>query len=528
MKLSNYDLIQQTIQLFREAGVKIAVVCAGARNAALVLELKKTEFKIFNFFEERSAAFFALGLIKSQNLPVAVITTSGTAVAELLPATIEAYYQGLPLLLVTADRPKSYRRTGAPQAIEQNGLFSCYVENTLDWDVDTSSFSTAWSFSCPLHLNICFDEPLIDLPSQKLKIEKVLSKDFSAASGKASDSRFSNIKKEDLYQFKKPLVIVGQLEEDQILPVGKWLCEQKCPVYAESISQISGVKELKHLLVQSTDKLISAFFQKQKYDSVIRIGGVPTLRFWRDLEFEFKSVPVLNISNLSFSGLSRDSISVHISKLKTIKLSNQIFDGSDQKEQDLNDFKLKALSQYPNSEPNFVRVFSQSIGPAPIYLGNSLPIREWDQFAIKYPEQFFYANRGANGIDGQISSYLGWSEKYLESYCVIGDLTALYDLAALGLTRQLKSNKRCIVILNNFGGHIFKRVFNDDVFLNTHTTSFNHWAKMWDWDYLLIEDHQQIQQIKENRLQNLIVELRPDNLQSQKFWSTWDEECKKI
>src|SRR5207248_6669700 len=107
---------------------------------------------VFTFVDERSAAFFALGRIKRDDRPVAVITTSGTAAAELLPATIEAYYSGAPLVLITADRPERYRGTGAPQSIEQVGLFGIYATTEIE----------GWNRRAPLHINVEFDEPLID------------------------------------------------------------------------------------------------------------------------------------------------------------------------------------------------------------------------------------------------------------------------------------------------------------------------------------------------------------------------------
>ena len=162
--MTNTDLSRMVYSVLKQAGTEHLVVCAGARNAPLVLNLENLPgFKIFQFFEERSAAFFALGLMRASGKPVAVLTTSGTAAAELLPAVIEAHYQGLPLILVTADRPKAYRGTGSPQTIQQPGLYSTYVENVYDLDVHSGNCTFKWSLKKPLHLNVAFDEPLIDL-----------------------------------------------------------------------------------------------------------------------------------------------------------------------------------------------------------------------------------------------------------------------------------------------------------------------------------------------------------------------------
>ncbi|HAO96568.1 MAG TPA: 2-succinyl-5-enolpyruvyl-6-hydroxy-3-cyclohexene-1-carboxylic-acid synthase, partial [Verrucomicrobiales bacterium] len=122
-----------TLEACLRRGVREFVVCAGARNLSLVLAVIRCEgTKVWSHFEERSAAFFALGRIRKSGAPVAVITTSGTAVAELMPAVIEAHYQQRPLIVITGDRPPRYRASGAPQTIEQVGLFGNYVEGCND------------------------------------------------------------------------------------------------------------------------------------------------------------------------------------------------------------------------------------------------------------------------------------------------------------------------------------------------------------------------------------------------------------
>lgn len=164
--MSSYGEINQkraefVLKICREQDIQEFCVCAGARNAPLVQLLEQSaDQKRFHFFEERSAAFFALGRIAASGKPVAVITTSGTAAAECLPAMIEAHYQQLPLLAITADRPTRYRGSGSPQTIDQVGIFSSYVEAV--WDCEAESVVSAWknwSLRRPFQLNVCFEEP---------------------------------------------------------------------------------------------------------------------------------------------------------------------------------------------------------------------------------------------------------------------------------------------------------------------------------------------------------------------------------
>ncbi len=160
----NAQLAGETLSHLVALGVESFVVCAGARNAPIVTSLlaveAEKELQVFHHFDERSAAFFALGLAKSSGVPAAVLTTSGTAVAELHGAVIEAFYAGIPLIAVTADRPPSFRGSGAPQAIEQAGIFGPCAPIALDVQqlVDLSGV-VAWNQREPLHINVCLEEP---------------------------------------------------------------------------------------------------------------------------------------------------------------------------------------------------------------------------------------------------------------------------------------------------------------------------------------------------------------------------------
>ena len=147
--MTNIERARELIARLRVFGVSEFCVCAGSRNSPLLAVLGSSDARLFSFVDERSAAFFALGRIKQHGKPVAVVTTSGTAVAELLPATVEAHYAALPLVLVTADRPARFRGTGAPQCIEQDEIFGPYADKEFDG-------------TSPAHFNIEFDEPLID------------------------------------------------------------------------------------------------------------------------------------------------------------------------------------------------------------------------------------------------------------------------------------------------------------------------------------------------------------------------------
>jgi 2-succinyl-5-enolpyruvyl-6-hydroxy-3-cyclohexene-1-carboxylate synthase len=151
-----------------------------------------------------------------------------------------------------------------------------------------------------------------------------------------------------------------------------------------------------------------------------------------------------------------------------------------------------------------------------------LPIREWD-LAVDHqahPLRVF-GNRGANGIDGQLSTFLGWANGEATNWAVVGDLTALYDLSALWVTGQLPSAQWRIVIINNQGGQIFKRMFKKDIFLNAHQIQFQAWAQMWGWDYILTSSVDSLD--KHHFSDRQIIEVHPDAEQTQQFWDQWEQ-----
>jgi 2-succinyl-5-enolpyruvyl-6-hydroxy-3-cyclohexene-1-carboxylate synthase len=157
----NHQLATDVTRILAESGVQDIIICAGARNAPFVQILGNgnSELNVHHFFDERAAGFFALGRARRDQRPVAVVTTSGTAAAELLPSAVEAFYSGVPLVLVTADRPKNYRGTGAPQTIEQVGMFSHYAPKAFDIDHIDQVPSLKILAHAPTHVNVCFTEP---------------------------------------------------------------------------------------------------------------------------------------------------------------------------------------------------------------------------------------------------------------------------------------------------------------------------------------------------------------------------------
>ena len=530
MNIQNSQIV---LQRLLDEGVREFCVCAGARNAPLVMMLDQMaksykELRVHSFFEERSSAFFALGRAVRTQLPVVIVTTSGTAVAELLPAAVEATYQGVPLIFLTADRPKSFRGSGSPQTIEQVGIFSHYVEATLDLDENSKTekelaeLFSSFSWQKPLHLNLCFKEPLLEGFQRDYFPIATLTNYAKSRSKKTALISPIKISAAD---FEAPLVILGQIPKAHQEQVAQSLSQLQVPIYAEALSGLRAHPALQKLLLQAGEKTISWAFGQGLLKSVLRIGSVPTLRFWRDLEDRWLQVPVAVFSDLAFSGLGR-RVSYQGSYFDFHEFSDQKTDLSKstqiaEKDRSFQTSLLELAEKWPLSEQNFIAKISTGLMRGQVYLGNSLPIREWDLMADlgplqnETPAKTFFANRGANGIDGQLSTFLGWAQAQDENWALVGDLTALYDLSSLWIDRWLSPGKYRIVIINNGGGQIFQNIFKHPAFINQHQLGFAAWAQMWSWDYVKWDSPSQLTRDLPDKC---VIEIIPDNSQTQKFW----------
>lgn len=525
--MTNMQLAAKVLQGLVSSGIREFCLCAGARNSPFVHILEESQdqdIKVYSFFEERSAAFFALGRMAKTQRPMAVITTSGTAVAELLPAAIEATYSSLPLVMVSADRPKSYRGSGAPQSIEQVGIFSYYIEASLDIDAENSHFSMkGLTWKKPVHINVCFDEPLLDGPVVKLDIQ-------TNCEWVKFPEQPEPTAAHDITHFLKiynPLVILGTLPPKAQAPMVEFLKKIQCPIYAEGISGLRGHPDLKHLEIRSGENYLNSLLDKGICNAILRIGGVPTVRLWRDLEDKRKHVPVLSVGYNHYSGLSREvNHFTHLASLKMIQSPEHFKDLGPVLKEDyqIAHKKQELLQKYPRSEQGLVWALSKKLKTQSVYLGNSLPIRHWDVAADfdSYPARVV-GNRGANGIDGQVSTFLGWADAATENWCIVGDLTAMYDLASLWITPQLENKKMRLVVINNRGGRIFQRMFKKDIFLNRHEIEFSHWAKMFHWGYRAWENIPEHADLGQHE----VIELIPDPEQTDSFLKEWDQVWKK-
>lgn len=497
---------REMIEKLLRAGCGDFVVCGGARNAGLVALLEAAEgLQVWKHFEERGAAFFALGRSKDHGQPCAVVTTSGTAVAECLPAVIEAHYTCKPLIVLSADRPSRFRKSGAPQVIEQEGIFGNYAATSFE----------EWNGHGPLHLNVPLEEGEVDFAVWKAEVGGFLPERLSFEVRSLRDFLDSGV-------FRGIIAMVGGLEPEDREDVFYFLKDLGIPVIADVNS---GIREaLGDLLVSERA------FSGNLPGRILRLGEVPVGRLWRDLE-DHDGTEVLSICRNGLPGLARESKVIHAEVGRVIRgLGPADFIG------DVRDDFLKArpmfaltdekLESLPDSEPGLVGLLSvyATTGES-LFIGNSLPIREWNNFGQREtPYARVFANRGANGIDGQVSTWLGATAESVDSWGVFGDLTALYDLAAPAMLPQVECQGRVLVVINNGGGKIFEHLprlselteSQKDAIVQPQEVSLKGWAEMWGMDYLRIENREGFDDLEAGN-RTLLVELVPDAAQSEQF-----------
>jgi len=485
------------------------VLCGGARNAVLVSQITDhPKLRTFRHFEERSAAFFALGRTKATGLPCAVVTTSGTAVAECLPAVIEAHYSALPLIIISADRPEEYRGSGAPQAIEQEGIFNQYAHSGPDW-----------TGHGPLHLNAALGEAELGNDTSEIELSPFLPKRRSFEVLKLREFISGGV-------FKGLIVMLGGLDEDDREETFHFLDHLNVPVV---VDVTSGLREALHSLVIPEDVV-----RRELPGKILRLGEVPVARLWRDLE-DHPEVEVLSICRNGLPGLARPSeiIAAEVGRvLRGLGDPDEVGDVRD----DLPGAR-KALARtdglleaYPDSEPGLMRTLSVYATVCDsLFLGNSLPIREWNDFAQReVPYVNVRANRGANGIDGQLSTWLGATADEENAWGVFGDLTTLYDLASPAVFSQVETSGRVLVVINNNGGAIFDQLprlegmteEQREAIVQPHTANLSKWAEMWGMHHLKVTQVEDFD-LLETAESPLLLEVVPSKSQSDEFWKAF-------
>lgn len=484
-KLTRYtaNFVDELVQ----SGLTDVVISPGSRSTPLAMTIAEHPgLKQRVVIDERSAAFFALGMAKKLQKPVALVCSSGTAAANYFPAIIEASYSRVPLVVLTADRPHELRDTGAPQAIDQIKLYSDYVkwfhemalpeadENMLAYARGKASraVNTANEGNPgPVHLNFPFREPLIpDFSLENLWGERSDKPFYAKVEGKrrlhqAQLEKLSG----KLKSCQKGLIVCGPQTDREFAAAVTELAEAwQVPILADPLSQIRAGKHDKELIIESYDAILrNETIRKQlKPDFIMRFGAMPVSKPYLFYVKEHGDIPQYVVENSAGyrepAGNQTDFIYADAAclcrDLATVTEPLTFDDEWLQTWQMMNQIAKSHLLGTDDSsavtEGEAVRHLMDEIpDQSSIYVGNSMAVRDLDTFFMTTSKSVeVLANRGANGIDGMVSSGMGAAAAGGPVTLVLGDLSFFHDMNGLLAAKHHGLNVTILVVNNNGGG----------------------------------------------------------------------------
>ncbi|WML25217.1 2-succinyl-5-enolpyruvyl-6-hydroxy-3-cyclohexene-1-carboxylic-acid synthase [Neobacillus sp. OS1-33] len=510
------------------SGVTDVVVSPGSRSTPMAMVMAEhPDLKVHIHVDERSAAFFALGIAKSLNRPVAILCTSGTAAANYFPAIVEARYARVPLIVLTADRPHELREVGAPQAIDQIHLYGKHVkwfsemalpeksEEIIRYARTVCARAVAITTSAPagpVHLNFPFREPLIPkLDEELFELNERPNGYIKVQNGDLtlSDEHFQEIAKR-LTKTNKGVIICGNMGDPEFPKAVTQLAEQlNFPIMADPLSQLRSGQHSLENIIETYDTFLRVDDAKSflKPDVILRFGAMPISKALTIFLKENGSAEQYVIDGgggwRDPSALSTNMIfcneSLFCEKLLTYTVPNSSseFLTKWKKINELTKENMNALRDIRElSEGKLFYQLAEMVPEgATLFVGNSMPIRDLDSFFLNNNKAIkVMANRGANGIDGTVSTALGAALYSKSIFLVLGDLTFFHDLNGL-IAAKLYNIDINILLVNNNGGGIFSFLPQSEhpknfelLFGTPLDLEFEHAVKMFKGEFTKIED----------------------------------------
>jgi 2-succinyl-5-enolpyruvyl-6-hydroxy-3-cyclohexene-1-carboxylate synthase len=535
---ATYTYIGAFVDELVRSGVRHLCLCPGSRSTPLAISAARHPgLKVWVLIDERSAAFFALGLGKALRTPAAVLSTSGTAAANFLPAVVEARYGRVPLIVLTADRPHELRDSGAPQTIDQVRLYGTHAKWFVDVGLPEATTgqlryirtlaAQAWATARdvpagPVHLNFPMREPLVpvaapdELPPAENRAASAwegrgASRPYAAAHGSLlapPADLVSGLAREFSGQ-QRGLIVCGP-GDDPALPaaVGRLAAALGYPVLADPLSQVRCGPHDRRYVIDCYDPLlrIDELAASLAPDVILRLGGVPAskpLNQYLALHAGAHHIAVdpgggwLDPARLASTFIRADPALLCDAVAKTLdgKAPPAIAWAALWRRLASNARTAIQERLHQTHEPFEGRVFAELSEILPdgssVYVGNSMPVRDLDSFFAGSGRAIrFLGNRGASGIDGLVSSALGAAAAGIGPLVlVLGDLAFYHDMNGL-LAAKLHALKATIVLVNNDGGGIFSFLAQADypehfetLFGTPHGLEFRHAAQMYGAAY---------------------------------------------
>ena len=518
-------------------GVREVVISPGSRSTPLAIALEAhPNIKTWIHPDERSAAFFALGLIKGSQRPVAILCTSGTAAANYTPAIAESQISRISLIVLTSDRPHELRSVGAPQAINQVNMFSNYVNfqfdmpiadgttnmlDTIHYQMQIASQYLYGPHKGPIHFNMPFREPL----TPNLDRKDLLKSETKTLPHYQKMVHVDPIK--DKIEKPKGLIIVGDMQHQEVDQILTYSTVFDIPVLADPLSQL---RRHNHPNVITTYDLLYRAGMDWDVDFVIRVGKPvisKKLNQWLKTTTAFQ-ILVQNNDKIDVFPVPPD-VSYEISandffrslmEERTIDRKAWLQQWQSLEKQariEINDFL-----QHATDEAAYVgTLLSKLTNEDALFVSNSMPIRDIDNLLFDN-EAEIYANRGANGIDGVVSTALGMAV-HKNVTLLIGDLAFYHDMNGL-LMSKINDIHLNIVLLNNDGGGIFSYLpqkasaaeYFERLFGTPTGLDFEHAALLYDYNFKRFDHLTDFKFESLSKLGSNVYEVitdREDNLQ---------------
>lgn len=482
---SNKENVNILTSLLLEYGVSDAVVCPGSRNAPIVHNLSVCEaIRCRPVTDERSAAFYALGLAIATRRPTVVCVTSGSALLNVMPAVAEAAYQHVPLVVISADRPQQWIDQLDGQTIPQSDALGRFVRKAVQLPephndeerwlcrrlVNEAMHLATCRQGAPVHINVPISEPLFEFDTEQLP----------------QLSRFNNIKRaaikdasmdmpDAFHEAKRPMIVIGQLAHGTISHETIRSLSEKYVVMSEPLSNPSYMTihfdEAIRYIVSDNSSINDDEDDKTAYypDYVIYVGDTlvskPARRFLRNAKAPSCLItpdaadihdPLMTLTDIV--ECDTDSINALLASLCDAPDTDERCRFHDRWQSFLDAYAAHADAYAPEySQMATVKYFEEQLADLDIdicvHYANSSAVR----LACIYAQHYVWCNRGVNGIEGSLSTAAGFSlATHDMTICVIGDLSFFYDQNALW-NSNLRGNLR-IILLNNRGGGIFRQL----------------------------------------------------------------------
>lgn len=496
------EYIAALVDEFYQLGVRHAVFSPGSRSTTMAMLFKEHEgFETYMNIDERSASFMALGIAKAHKEPTVLVCTSGSAVAHYLPAILEAQYTGIPLIVLSADRPHTLLHVGAPQTVDQHKIFGTAVNYFEELAVPQESHYYTYPRQVarkaymkamdtkkgPVHINVPLFEPLVpELSRNHFEAGRSSFKVVKPNYGSVFDCRHENDlthinnavdiahgndgtnEINDLFKrYERILILAGpQIDIDEAETIRSFGAALQAPILADPLSNVRGCGTSK-VVISTYDALLAgqALWNELKPDCVIQFGQIVVSKRVQQMIASWTDVEYVEVNPTMDSMNPTGKTTIHMQA--SIDVFTHLHGKNNSSDTYLNIWRrldqagkkqLSTAIDEPHCfEGRTIRELQKQIPEdGQIFVANSMTIRDFDYFWFSGESKaVLYGNRGVNGIDGTISTALGLAANGKPTYLVTGDLSLFHDLNGLAVAKT--HNLNLIIILhNNDGGGIFE------------------------------------------------------------------------